>query len=172
MTPLHLSILVAMAKNRVIGRNNRLPWHLPADLKHFKFLTMGQTIVMGRKTYESIGKPLPGRANVIITRQADYEVPGAMVVHSLEDALLICEETSTGHSENFIIGGEKLYRQALKICQRMYITEIQRDFKGDVFFPEFDRTEWEETQRDKHIAENEDNLEYHFVVLERKSSTV
>lgn len=172
MTPLHLSILVAMAKNRVIGRNNRLPWHLPADLKHFKFLTMGQTIVMGRKTYESIGKPLPGRANVIITRQADYEVPGAMVVHSLEDALLICEETSTGHSEHFIIGGEKLYRQAIKICQRMYITEIQRDFDGDVFFPEFDRDEWDETQRDKHIAESEDNLEYHFVVLERKSSTV
>ncbi len=172
MTPLHLSILVAMAKNRVIGRNNRLPWHLPADLKHFKFLTMGQTIVMGRKTYESIGKPLPGRANVIITRQMDYEVPGAMVVNSLEDALLICEETSTGHSENFIIGGEKLYQQALKICQRMYITEIQRDFDGDVFFPEFDRNEWEETQRDKHIAEDADNLEYHFVVLERKSSTV
>ena len=172
MTPLHLSILVAMAKNRVIGRNNRLPWHLTADLKHFKFLTMGQTIVMGRKTYESIGKPLPGRANVIITRQADYEVPGAMVVHSLEDALLICEETSNGHSENFIIGGEKLYRQALKICQRMYITEIQRDFDGDVFFPEFDRSEWEETQRDKHIAENEGGLEYHFVVLQRKSSAV
>lgn len=172
MTPLHLSILVAMAKNRVIGRNNRLPWHLPADLKHFKFLTMGQTIVMGRKTYESIGKPLPGRANVIITRQADYEVPGAMVVHSLEDALLICEETSTGHSENFIIGGEKLYRQALKICQRMYITEIQRNFDGDVFFPEFDRSEWEETQRDKHIGESEDSFEYHFVVLERKSSMV
>ncbi|QOJ23305.1 MAG: dihydrofolate reductase [Gammaproteobacteria bacterium] len=172
MTSFHLSILVAMAKNRVIGRNNRLPWHLPADLKHFKFLTMGQTIVMGRKTYESIGKPLPGRANVIITRQTDYEVPGAIVVNSLEDALLICEETSTGHSENFIIGGEKLYRQALKMCQRMYITEIQKDFDGDVFFPEFDCNEWEETQRDKHIAENESNLEYHFVILDRKVSTI
>lgn len=167
MTPLHISILVAMAKNRVIGRSNRLPWHLPADLKHFKFLTMGQNIVMGRKTYESIGKPLPGRTNVIITRQTDYKVPGAMVAHSLEDALMIC----TGHSENFIIGGEKIYRQALNKCQRMYITEIQRDFVGDTFFPEFDRNEWEETQRDRYIAENEDNLEYHFVVLERRSST-
>ncbi|MXS83894.1 dihydrofolate reductase [Nitrosomonas oligotropha] len=169
MTPLRLSILVAMAKNRVIGRDNRLPWHLPADLKHFKFLTMGQAIVMGRKTYESIGKPLPGRANIVITRQTDYQIPGAVVVNSLEDALLVCEETSTTDTENFIIGGEKLYRQTIKICQRMYITEIQSNFDGDVFFPEFDPNEWEEAQRDKHT---EGNLEYHFVVLERKSSAV
>lgn len=168
MMSLRLSILVAMAKNRVIGRNNRLPWHLPADLKHFKFLTMGQTIVMGRKTYESIGRPLPGRANIIITRQTDYEVPGAIVVNSIEDALLICEETSTVNSENFIIGGEKLYRQTLKICQRMYITEIQSNFDGDVFFPEFDRNGWEETQRDKHISDDDTHLEYHFVILDRK----
>lgn len=170
MTPLRLSLLVAMAKNRVIGRNNQLPWHLSADLKHFKFLTMGQTIVMGRKTFESIGKPLPGRANIIITRQTDYEVPGATVVNSLEDALLIREETSTGNSENFIIGGEKLYRQTLKLCQRIYITEIQRDFEGDVYFPEFDLTDWEETQRDKHISDSDDRLEFHFVVLDRKES--
>ncbi|MER0216533.1 MAG: dihydrofolate reductase [Nitrosomonas sp.] len=168
MTPLRLSILVAMAKNRVIGRDNRLPWHLPADLKHFKFLTMGQTIVMGRKTYESIGKPLPGRANIVITRQTDYEIPGAVVVNSLEDALLVCEETSTTDTENFIIGGEKLYQQTIKICQRMYITEIQSDFDGDVFFPQFDPGDWEETQRDKHVG---GNLEYHFVVLDRKSGT-
>ncbi len=170
MTPLRLSLLVAMAKNRVIGRNNQLPWHLSADLKHFKFLTMGQTIVMGRKTFESIGKPLPGRANIIITRQTGYEVPGATVVNSLEDALLICEETSVGNSENFIIGGEKLYRQTLKLCQRIYITEIQRDFEGDVYFPEFDLTDWEETQRDKHISDSDDRLEFHFVVLDRKES--
>ena len=169
MTPLRLSILVAMAKNRVIGRDNRLPWHLPADLKHFKFLTMGQAIVMGRKTYESIGKPLPGRANIVITRQTDYQIPGAVVVNSLEDALLVCEETSTTDTENFIIGGEKLYRQTIKICQRMYITEIQGNFDGDVFFPEFDPSDWEEAQRDKHV---EGNLEYHFVVLERKSNAV
>ena len=168
MTPLRLSILVAMAKNRVIGRDNRLPWHLPADLKHFKFLTMGQTIVMGRKTYESIGKPLPGRANVVITRQTDYEIPGAVVVNSLKDALLVCEETSTIDTENFIIGGEKLYQQTIKICQRMYITEIQSNFDGDVFFPQFDPGDWEEMQRDKHV---DGNLEYHFVVLDRKSST-
>lgn len=172
MTSHRLSILVAMARNRVIGRNNKLPWHLPADLKHFKFLTMGQTIVMGRKTYESIGKPLPGRSNIIITRQAGYAVPGAIVVTSIDDALLLCEETSSINGENFIIGGETLYRQTLKICQRMYITEIQRDFEGDVFFPEFDPDEWEETQRDKQISENDANLEYHFVVLDRKVNTI
>lgn len=172
MTSLRLSLLVAMARNRVIGRNNKLPWHLSADLKHFKFLTMGQTIVMGRKTYESIGKPLPGRTNIIITRQAGYEVPGAIVVRSVDEALLKCEETSSVNGESFIIGGEELYRQTLKICQRMYITEIQRDFEGDVFFPEFDSNEWEETQRDKHISENDNSLEYHFVVLNRKVSVI
>ncbi len=168
MTSPRLSLLVAMAKNRVIGRNNKLPWHLPADLKHFKFLTMGQTIVMGRKTYESIGKPLPGRANIIVTRQTGYEVPGTTVVNSIDDALLICERTRPISGEIFIIGGEELYRQTLKICQRIYITEIQRDFEGDAYFPEFDPSEWEETQRDKHISENDTNLEYHFVILDRR----
>lgn len=172
MTSLRLSLLVAMAKNRVIGRDNKLPWHLPADLKHFKFLTMGQTIVMGRKTYESIGRPLPGRVNIIITRQAGYEVPGATVVSSIDDALLMCEKIRSINGENFIIGGEELYRQTLKICQRIYITEIQRDFEGDVYFPEIDPNEWEETQRDKHISEKDTNLEYHFVVLDRKSNTI
>lgn len=172
MTSLRLSLLVAMARNRVIGRNNKLPWYLPADLKHFKSLTMRQTIVMGRKTYESIGKPLPGRINIIITRQAGYEVPGAIVVSSVDDALLRCEETSSNQGESFIIGGEELYRQTLRICQRMYITEIQRDFEGDVFFPKFDPNEWKETQRDKHISENDTNLEYHFVVLDRKVSAI
>ncbi|ALQ51216.1 dihydrofolate reductase [Nitrosomonas ureae] len=168
MISMRLSILVAMAKNRVIGGNNQLPWHLPADLKHFKFLTMGQTIVMGRKTYESIGRPLPGRENIIITRQSGYDVPGATVVNSLQDALLICEESSTINKESFIIGGEKLYRQTLDICQRMYITEIQSDFEGDVVFPEFNRNNWEEIQRDKHISVNDAQIEYHFVILERK----
>ena len=168
MTSIRLSILVAMAKNRVIGRDNKLPWHLPADLKHFKFLTMGQTIVMGRKTFESIGKVLPGRASIIITRQTDYEAPGATVVNSLEDALVVCEDTNTPDSENFIIGGEKLYRQTIKLCQRIYLTEIQQDFEGDVYFPELNSDEWEETLRDKHVSEKNDNLEYHFVVLDRK----
>lgn len=169
MTSLRLSILVAMARNRVIGQNNKLPWRLPADLKHFKFLTMGHTIVMGRKTYESIGRPLPGRANIIITHQTSFEAPGAIVVNSVEDALRICEETSTPNNESFIIGGEKLYQQTLRHCQRMYITEIQKDFEGDTFFPEFNADDWEEIQRDKHFSENNNNMEYHFVVLDRKT---
>ena len=163
-----LSILVAMARNRVIGQNNTLPWHLPADLRHFKSLTMGKTIVMGRKTYQSIGRPLPGRANIIITRQTSYEVPGAVVVNSIEDALKVCRETSVHDSEIFIIGGEKLFRQTIKICQRMYITEIQRDFEGDTFFPEFNPNDWEETQRDKHFSDDDNRMEYHFVILDRK----
>ena len=163
-----LSILVAMARNRVIGQNNTLPWHLPADLKHFKFLTMGKTIVMGRKTYQSIGKPLPGRTNIIITRQANYEVPGAVIVNSVEDALRVCKEISAHDSETFVIGGENLYRQTIKICQRMYITEIHRDFEGDTFFPEFNLDDWEETQRDKHFSDGDNCMEYHFVILDRK----
>ncbi|MBA3755155.1 MAG: dihydrofolate reductase [Nitrosomonas sp.] len=170
MTSLRLSILVAMARNRVIGQNNKLPWHLPADLKHFKCLTMGQTIVMGRKTYESIGRPLPGRTNIIITRQKSYEVPGAIVANSIEDALLMCEEIGTTDREHFIIGGEELFRQTLGVCQRMYVTEIQRDFKGDTFFPEFDSEDWEEIQRDKHFSDSDNNMEYHFVILDRKVS--
>lgn len=167
MTPLRLSILVAMARNRIIGRNNQLPWYLPADLKHFKTLTMGQVIVMGRKTYESIGRPLPGRVNIIITRQTDYKALGAIVVNSIEDALRIGKETGTTANENFIIGGEELYRQVLKICQRMYVTEIQKDFEGDTSFPVFDPNDWEETQREKHFSES-NQMEYHFVILDRK----
>lgn len=163
-----LSILVAMAKNRVIGQNNTLPWHLPADLKHFKSLTMGKTIVMGRKTYQSIGRPLPGRTNIIITRQTSYEAPGAVVVNSVEDALRVCKEISAHDSENFVIGGEKLYRQTIKICQRMYITEINRYFEGDTFFPEFNPDDWEETQRDKYFSDGDNCMEYHFVILDRK----
>jgi dihydrofolate reductase len=163
-----LSILVAMARNRVIGQNNALPWHLPADLKHFKSLTMEKTIVMGRKTYQSIGRPLPGRTNIIITHQTSYKVPGAVVVNSVEDALQVCKKTGAYDSESFIIGGEKLYRQTIKICQRMYITEIQRDFVGDTFFPEFNPDDWEETQRDKHFSDDGNRMEYHFVILDRK----
>lgn len=160
-----LSIVAAMARNRVIGINNTLPWHLSADLKHFKTLTMGHCIIMGRKTYESIGKPLPGRTCVIVTRQSGYQAPGAIVASSVDEALQACSE----YAESFVIGGAELYRQTLGHCQRMYITEIQRDFDGDTFFPEFGRDEWRETAREKHRLDGEDGLEYHFVVLERET---
>ena len=169
-----LSILVAMAINRVIGKNNSLPWHLPADLKHFKLLTMGQAIIMGRRTYESIGRPLPGRNNIIVTKQTDFNVVGATVVHSLEQALGVSKSLgrSDGTSEQFVIGGAELYQQTIALSQRMYITEIQQRFDGDVFFPEFNQNEWYEKSRERHFSEDEATnplpLEYHFVMLERK----
>lgn len=158
-----VSIIAAMARNRVIGINNTLPWHLSADLKHFKMLTMGHCIIMGRKTYESIGRPLPGRTNVIITRQPGYQAPGAIVAGSVDEALQACG----GYAESFVIGGAELYRQTLGHCQRMCLTEIQQDFDGDTFFPEFSREQWRETSREKHRLDDASQLEYHFVVLER-----
>lgn len=164
-----LSILAALASNRVIGQNNALPWHLSADLKRFKSLSMGQIIIMGRKTYESIGKPLPGRINVVISRQPDFSVPGATVTRSIEEALTVC--SAYQDKETFIIGGAELYEQTLGACQRLYLTEVQRDFEGDAFFPEFDRSDWHETSREIHTLEDGSGLEYHFVVLERKPAS-
>lgn len=169
MNTTHLSILVAMAKNRVIGRNNTLPWHLPPDLKHFKALTMGHPIIMGRKTYESIGRPLPGRTNVIITHQADYQVAGAFVVDSIDKALNVCKDSADTNGKGFIIGGAEIYRQTLDLCHRIYITEIQQSFVGDTYFPELN-DEWVEIVREKHFLDDETKLEYHFVVLESKVS--
>jgi len=188
MTP-RLCALVAMAKNRVIGRDNALPWRLPPDLKRFKAMTMGHPIIMGRKTYESIGKPLPGRTCIIVTNQAGYEVQGAIVVPSIAEALTTCcravkgkdkedkekenkhtrTDADTGHTDTecFVIGGAEIFRQMLPLCDRLYITEIQRDFDGDVLFPEFNREEWSETSREKHHWDD-GGLAYHFVVLDRK----
>ncbi|MCX7184137.1 MAG: dihydrofolate reductase [Nitrosospira sp.] len=162
------SILVAMAKNRVIGRNNALPWQLSPDLKRFKQLTMGHHIVMGRKTYESIGRPLPGRISVIVSRQSDYQAPGAIVVGSIAEALKVCNEDKEMDQESFVIGGAEIYQQALGLCQRMYVTEIQQEFDGDALFPEFNQQEWHEISREKHRLDGDDGLEYHFVVLDRK----
>lgn len=173
MTP-RLSALVAMAQNRVIGKKNALPWRLPPDLKRFKELTMGHPIIMGRKTYESIGRLLPGRTSIIITKRTGYEVPGALIVKSIGEALNACGRTRSSDevkhlapdSECFVIGGAEIFRHMLQLCDRLYITEIQRDFEGDVYFPEFDRDEWHEVSREKHVDDN--GLEYHFVVLDRK----
>jgi dihydrofolate reductase len=170
-----LSALVAMARNCVIGRNNQLPWRLPPDLKRFKALTMGHTIIMGRKTFESIGRPLPGRTSIIVTRQPGYAVKDAIVVNSITEALEACSINTPEHvseppaaeRENFVIGGAEIFRQTLPMCDRLYITEIQRDFEGDVLFPEFDRDEWIEVSREKHMDDT--GLEYHFVVLDRKA---
>ncbi|MEK7768163.1 MAG: dihydrofolate reductase [Pseudomonadota bacterium] len=169
MSSPRFSILVAMAKNRVIGKNNALPWQLSPDLKRFKQLTMGHHIVMGRKTYESIGRLLPGRTSIIVTRQPDYQVPGAIVAGSIAEALKVCSEGKEMDQESFVIGGAEIYQQALGLCQRMYVTEIQQEFDGDALFPEFDQQEWREISREKHQLAEDDGLEYHFVVLDRRT---
>ena len=159
-----VSLIVAMAKNRVIGANNTLPWHLPADLKHFKTLTMGHHIVMGRKTYDSIGKPLPGRTSVVVTRNANYAPPGVVVVNSLESAISACADDE----EIFVIGGAELYRQAIALADRIYLTEIDADIPGDAHFTELDRKLWQETGRVSHAPDEKNLYHYHFVVYDRK----
>lgn len=169
MSAFRLSILVAMASNRVIGKNNALPWHLSADLKHFKALTMGHPVIMGRKTFESIGKPLPGRTNIIITHQNDYQVTGAITVNSIDEALQVCKDNNNVGGEVFIIGGAELYSQTLALCHRIYVTEIQWAFDGDTFFPEINAEEWVEITREKHCSDDKKELEYHFVMLDHKT---
>ena len=158
-----VSLIVAMARNCVIGINNTLPWHLPADLKHFKALTMGHHIVMGRKTYESIGKPLPGRTSVVVTRNADYSAPGVIVVNSLTAAIAACGN----NEEIFVIGGAEIFKQALSLTDTLFVTEIQQDIAGDTHFPVFDKKLWREVSREHHRQEIPQPLEYHFVVYQR-----
>ncbi len=159
-----LSIIAAMARNRVIGIDNTLPWRLPADLAHFKALTMGHHMIMGRKTYESLGKPLPGRISVIVTRDAGFAAPaGCVVAHSLAEAVAAC----AGDAEAFFIGGAELYRQALELAERIYLTEIQTEVAGDAWFPEFDRLAWRETARNSCQADDRNPHDYDFVVFDR-----
>jgi dihydrofolate reductase len=159
-----VSLIVAMAKNRVIGRDNTLPWHLPADLKHFKALTMGHHMIMGRKTYESIGKPLPGRTSVVVTHNANYSVPGVIVANSLEAAIAACGDDE----EVFVTGGAELYRQAIKFADRIYLTEIDANITGDAHFTELDRKLWLETERVSRAPDEKNLYSYHFVVYDRK----
>ena len=140
-----LSAIVAMASNRCIGRDNALPWRLPADLKRFKQLTMGHTLILGRKTYESIGRPLPGRTFIVVTRQRDYAPEGVQVAHSLEQAL----ELARG-DEVFIAGGADLYAQTMDRVQRLYLTHIARDFPGDTRFPDVDLSGWTCVEEEAH----------------------
>jgi dihydrofolate reductase len=161
-----LSLIVAMARNRVIGRDGKLPWHLSADLKRFKALTMGHHIVMGRKTWESIGRPLPGRTSVVITRNPAYAAAGATVVNSVESAL----KTAAGDSEVFVIGGADIYRSALALADRIYLTELQAEYQGDVLFPPLAAGEWLSGQREHHAAEA-DQPAWDFVIYERAAKT-
>jgi dihydrofolate reductase len=160
----NLSIIVAIANHRVIGLNNTLPWHLPEDLKRFKALTLGHHIVMGRKTYESLGRLLPGRTTVIVTRNPHYQVEGALVAHSLEAALVL----ASGDSEPFLIGGAELYQSGLHLANKLYLTEIHADYQGDAYLPEIDMADWVETARSSHISQN--GLAFSYVEYQRATS--
>ena len=153
-----------MAKNRVIGENGRIPWHLPNELQLFKRLTMGHHIVMGRKTYESIKRLLPGRTTVIVTRQRDYAVEGAVVVHSIEEALRVCN----GDDEMFVIGGADLFREALPLADRIYLTIVDAEPAGDTFMPELDLSAWREASSESFAPDAKHAHAYRFTVYERK----
>lgn len=157
-----VSLIWAMAKNRVIGNHNTLPWHLPADLRHFRDTTTGHCIIMGRKNYESIGRPLPNRNNIILTNNPSFEAAGCIVVHCIEQALQQCRE-----EEIFIIGGAEIYRLFLPLAQRLYITEIDAEADGDTFFPEYDTQEWQETERRSYHSDEKNPYSYSFVKYQR-----
>jgi dihydrofolate reductase len=143
-----LSLIVAFAKNNVIGINNTLPWHLPEDLKRFRALTTGHHIIMGRKTYESLGRLLPGRTTVIVTRNKNYKLEGALIAHSLESAVDLCQNDA----EAFVIGGAELYQDGLRLANKLYITEVDLSIEGDAFFPNLDLNLWQETLREAHTS--------------------
>jgi dihydrofolate reductase len=156
-----ITLLVAYAANRVIGKDGKLPWHLPEDLKRFKRLTMGHHIVMGRKTWESIGRLLPGRHHVIVSRRPGYRVAGAKVVQSLDAAIA----SADGDDEVFVIGGGEIFALAMPLADRILATEIERDYEGDVRFPELQSGAWRETEREEGVGES--GLPYRYVTLER-----
>ena len=162
-----LSIIVAKAKNNAIGKDNQLLWHLSDDLKRFKTLTTGHTIIMGRKTFESLGRVLPNRKHIVFTQNPDFKVndENVEVVHSM----LQIQEYIENKEENFVIGGAMIYNLLMPYVTKMYVTEIHKDFEGDAFFPKIDLNKWQEISREKGLKNEENNLDYDFVVYERKS---
>lgn len=161
---MRLSLIVALASNGVIGRNNQLPWRLSADLKHFKALTMGKALIMGRRTFESIGRPLPGRTNIVVTRDRAFQAPGCIVVHDVDQAL----HTAAHQEEVMAMGGANLYRQLLPRADRLYLTEVKAEVAGDTWFPELNPAEWAETERVSHRADDKNEYDYDFVILDRR----
>ena len=158
-----LSIIVAISENNAIGKNNQLLWHLPADLKHFKALTTGNTIIMGRKTYDSIGKPLPNRRSIVITRSTDLEIEGVEVVNSLAHAIELCKPDE----EAFIIGGAEIYEQAMPYATGIHLTKVHQNYEADTFFPEINPAAWREINSITYQADEKNNVAYTFSSLER-----
>ncbi len=171
---MRIALMAALAENRVIGRNNALPWHLPGDLKYFKAVTLGKPVLMGRKTWDSLGRPLPGRTNIVITRQADFLPAGAAenvkVAASLDAALAIARDVAQrdGADECVVIGGAEIYALALPRCDRLYLTEVHAVVEGDAYFPAFDTAPWQETRRERHAAAGANPFDYSFVVFDRR----
>ena len=159
-----ISLIVAVAKNNVIGGDNKLLWHLPADLRHFKNVTMDHTIIMGRKTFESVGKPLPGRRNIIVTRNEDFEAEGCTIVNNMQAAVDLCKK----ENEVFIIGGADIFRQSMNAADKIYLTRINHEFKGDVFFPELNFSDWKLVKYLKFHADEKNKYEYSFAEYERQ----
>src|SRR3990167_1714856 len=162
---MRIAAIFAMSEDRVIGKNNHLPWRLPADMRHFKEITMGKPVLLGRKTYESIGKALPGRCNVVITRDTHFKAPGCVVAHSIETAL----DAVSYSDEALVIGGAFLYEQMLPQITRLYMTVIHHYFEGDSFFPEIDMTQWEVVDRIDCPKDSENEYAYSFITLDRKN---
>ncbi|MFM7016480.1 MAG: dihydrofolate reductase [Bacteroidota bacterium] len=157
---MEISIIVAFANNQVIGKDNQLIWHLPNDLKHFKKITSGHPVIMGRKTFESIGRLLPNRKNIIITRNSGYQIEGAHIFNSIESAVESCQEDE----EIFIIGGSEIYGQALTLAKKLYITELLHDFEGDAFFPQINYEEWDLVSEEQGIIDERNKWEHQFKV--------
>lgn len=160
-----ISCIVATANNNVIGKDNQIPWYLPADLKYFKKVTLNHHIIMGRKCYESIGKALPKRTNVIITRDMFYAVSNCLVTHSISEALSIAEEN--GEEEAFIIGGGKIYEQTIDLWDTLYLTKVDLDVTGDVFFPDVDLSNWKLTNKEDHTKNEKNTHDYSFLTYEK-----
>ena len=160
-----ISLIVAMDENRVIGYNNKLPWNLPSELKYFREATKGKPVIMGRKTHESIGKPMPERLNIIITRDKNYKTGNCTVVNNREDAV----KAAKGSNEIMVIGGAEIYKLFLPIANRLYVTKVHGKFKGDTYFPEFNENEWIKVKEKFVEKDIENNYSYTVIVLERKS---
>lgn len=163
--PHGIGLVVAMAEGRVIGAGGRLPWHLPADLRHFRTLTLGKPIVMGRRTFESIGHPLPGRTNIVVTRNPAVRGAGISIARDLEAALAMARPLG----EVMVIGGAAIYARALPVAERIYLTEVHARLSGDTYFPGYERGEWRERDRIDHPPDPANHYPYSFVVLERVS---
>ena len=160
-----ISCIVAAAKNNVIGKDNDIPWHLPADLKYFKRITMGRTVIMGRNCFESIGRPLPKRTNIILTRDPYYISSGCIMAHSIQEALQIAEDS--GETEAFIIGGGKVYEQTIHLWEKLYYTDVDLEVEGDVFFPEIDQKEWQLQSAIYNPTDEKNAFNFTFKVYDR-----